>query len=75
MNIEGALDVARKFIVVRLHGSSGDIEPISASYDEETGMWKVKCIFRRTGTTNWRGAILEIDDEEEEVISFDVATA
>lgn len=70
MNIDEALDLARKFVLFKLHASSSYIEPISASYDEEDGIWHVSCAFRRSPATSWLRVDMEIDDEGEEVVSF-----
>lgn len=72
MDIDDALNLATRFILVRLHGSFGDIEPLNASFDEETGIWRVTCTFKRSGSTSWSTVHIEIDDENEEVVSFEV---
>lgn len=72
MDIEEALDLATRFILLRLHGRIDKIEPVSATFDDEDGVWLIVCGFMKQGTVNWLTAKIWIDDAEEEVTSFEV---
>ncbi len=73
LNVGDALDVARKFIVIKLNGASGSINPLSALYDPGRSEWTLKFWFQKVGETAWRTVQMTIDDSNQEVRSFNVA--
>ena len=71
MNLRRALNVARKFVIYgEPNGRTGSFEPIKANYDDEKDVWVVICQYI-TGSTR-RTAKVEIDDDSEEIIGFEV---
>ena len=73
MDLEKALTLAHTFIVTRLNGDWPTIAPLSAAYeDDENDNWIVKCEFKRKGSTATKIVTLWINDDEEEVISFNI---
>ena len=72
LKVEEALDVARRFVVVRLNGASGTITPISATYVPSTGVWTVELGFQLVGETMWLQVQMTINNSNQEVLSFNV---
>lgn len=71
MNVRKALQVAREFVIWgEPNGDWFSYEPLKATYDDEEGVWVVKC--RYTTGDEPRTAIVEIDDESEEIVGFEV---
>lgn len=72
MDLKEALTVANTFILLQLGGQFGTVVPLSASYDEDEENWEIKCEFKRVGTGKLETVTLWIDDEAEEVVSFEI---
>ena len=70
MNINDALDIARRFILLRLYGAYATIKPLSASFNRETGIWDIRCAFKKIGDTKYSIVSMQIDDKKEDVASF-----
>ena len=70
MDLKKALTIANTFIILQLGGEAGTIAPLRASYDEEDEIWHIRCEFKHSGVR--RTVAIEIDDNEEEVISFEI---
>lgn len=75
LKIEEVLDVARRFVVVKLNGASGSIAPISATYVPGTGVWTVILGFQQVGTTTWLHVQMTIKNADQEVVYFRVTKA
>lgn len=75
LKVEEALDVARRFVVVRLNGASRTIAPISAIYVPSRGVWIVVLGFQLVGATTWLQVQMTINNSNQEVLSFDVTRA
>lgn len=71
MNLREALQVAKRFVMYGdPNGDFGSFEPVKAHYDHETGIWEVLC--RYTKYDMRRTAKVEIDDESEEIVGFEL---
>jgi hypothetical protein len=75
LKVEEALDVARRFVVVRLNGASGSILPISAVYVGSALAWTVVLGFQQVGSTIWLHVQMTIRNSDQEVVSFHVTRA
>ncbi len=75
LKVEEALDIARRFVVVRLNGNSGTITPISATYVTSSGIWIIVLAFQLAGGTMWLNVQMTINSINQEVRSFDVKRA
>ena len=73
LDLKGALRVTKTFILVELGGEYGTITPLNASYDEEEENWEITCEFKRRVKDKLEKVALWIDDESEEVISFEIS--
>ena len=74
MNVEKALVIAKKFVIYgEPNGDFGSFEPLKAHYDDEEGIWEVLCTYIKYEVK--RTAKIEIDDDSEEIIGFEVQEA
>jgi hypothetical protein len=75
LKVEEVLDVARRFVVVRLNGVSGTITPMSAIYVPGSGIWTVVLAFQYVEGTVWLQVHMTINNSNQEVLSFNVQRA